>query len=267
MASKTGWISCGELEIMRRISLVAVCCSSAFVSRARHSARCFSRSRILERLSLGDLPEGRSCVSAPLFAGFAGRAISLSMPHAVCKLSACQAKPVEWHGTAFWYRHLGSGGASEVWAGRSPGSPTGCGDHRRPAVSHSGLEGLAPERPCSWPGSIGDRHQGSQVTDQICRTASIGRRPDCDGLPARLATGGTQVTISKRNWSDLFACRWLRPRRALHGLQRARRMGSFALRERDGEILGQTFRPLRVTNQSQLAEELVRRAEGAGGSL
>ena len=32
MASKTGWTSVGELEITRRISAVAVCCSSDSVS-------------------------------------------------------------------------------------------------------------------------------------------------------------------------------------------------------------------------------------------
>ena len=35
MASKTGWTSVGELEMTRRISAVAVCCSSASVSGAR----------------------------------------------------------------------------------------------------------------------------------------------------------------------------------------------------------------------------------------
>ena len=32
MMSNTGWTSVGELEMTRRISLVAVCCSSASVS-------------------------------------------------------------------------------------------------------------------------------------------------------------------------------------------------------------------------------------------
>src|SRR5262249_25953233 len=41
-------------------------------------------------------------------------------------------------------------------------------------------------------------------------TAAVSRRPERDRLPAGLATGGPQITISKRNWSDLFACKWLR---------------------------------------------------------
>src|SRR2546422_10388702 len=38
MASNTGWASAGELEITRRISLVAVCCSSASVGVASRRA-------------------------------------------------------------------------------------------------------------------------------------------------------------------------------------------------------------------------------------
>jgi hypothetical protein len=39
MVLKTGWTSVGELEMTRRISLVAVCCSSASVrSRFRASS-------------------------------------------------------------------------------------------------------------------------------------------------------------------------------------------------------------------------------------
>src|SRR5215813_4784631 len=104
------------------------------------------------------------------------------------------------------------GGASEARGGRSPGTPAKGGNHCRPAVSRGGLEGVPPGWPClvSWAGSIGDRHEGPQVASYIHRTAAVSRRPDRDRLPARLATGGPQITISKRNWSDLFACRWLR---------------------------------------------------------
>ena len=44
MASNTGWMSVGELEITRRISAVAVCCSSDSVSsRFRASSSWNSR--------------------------------------------------------------------------------------------------------------------------------------------------------------------------------------------------------------------------------
>src|SRR5262249_21285976 len=63
MASNTGWTSVGEPEITRRISLVAVCCSSASASRSdasasrfSASARRFSRSRTLELPLFSDLP-------------------------------------------------------------------------------------------------------------------------------------------------------------------------------------------------------------------
>jgi hypothetical protein len=56
----------------------------------------------------------------------------------------------------------------------------------------------------SWPGSVGDRHEGPQVANRIHRTASIGQR--------RTATGDPQITMLKLNWSDLFADRWLRAR-------------------------------------------------------
>src|SRR5215831_829759 len=100
---------------------------------------------------------------------------------------------------------------------RGPEGHPGHGDHCRLAASRSGLEGLPPGWPCpvSWPlwdGSIGDRHEGLQVANQIHRTASVRRRPDPDRLPARPATGAPHITISKRNWSDLFAGRWLRAR-------------------------------------------------------
>ena len=39
IASNTGWTSVGELEMTRRISLVAVCCSSASVSSRFRSPR------------------------------------------------------------------------------------------------------------------------------------------------------------------------------------------------------------------------------------
>src|SRR5437899_7711746 len=62
MTSNTGWPSAGELEITRRISLVAVCCSNA-------SARLFSRSRTLAVPLLGALRLTKSLAST-LLAGF-----------------------------------------------------------------------------------------------------------------------------------------------------------------------------------------------------
>jgi len=44
IASKTGRTSVAEPEMTRRMSLVAVCCSSASVSRFVAAARRFSRS-------------------------------------------------------------------------------------------------------------------------------------------------------------------------------------------------------------------------------
>ncbi len=75
--------------------------------------------------------------------------------------------------------------------GQSPGMPTWRGDHYRPAASRSGLEGLPLGWPCpvSWPGSVGDWHEGPQVANRIHRTASIGQR--------RTATGDPQITMSK----------------------------------------------------------------------
>jgi hypothetical protein len=51
MASKTGWTPVGELEITRKISLVAVCCSrsSLICAWALVSARCFSSSSVNSR--------------------------------------------------------------------------------------------------------------------------------------------------------------------------------------------------------------------------
>src|SRR5262249_59227768 len=47
IVSNTGWVSVGELEITRRISEVAVCCSRASASR-------FSRSRVVASSLIGD---------------------------------------------------------------------------------------------------------------------------------------------------------------------------------------------------------------------
>ena len=69
---RTGSTSVGELAITRRISLVAVCCSSA-------SARRLSRSRTLEPSFLSDL---RAAAGLPLaldFVGFAPRRIVISL--------------------------------------------------------------------------------------------------------------------------------------------------------------------------------------------
>jgi hypothetical protein len=57
-ALNTGWTSVGELAITRKISLVAVCCSSASASRLSASARRFSRSRSLESSVFSDLRAG-----------------------------------------------------------------------------------------------------------------------------------------------------------------------------------------------------------------
>src|SRR6266436_9043327 len=69
MTSKTGWTSVGELEVTRRISLVAVCCS-------RESARAFSRASTLASsaafvICVMDTP----CVRGP------GAASSRQLPH------------------------------------------------------------------------------------------------------------------------------------------------------------------------------------------
>src|SRR5215831_3236956 len=84
-ASNTGWTSVGELEITRRISLVAACWSSASArsrllvwSCSSASARRFSRSRALASLFLGDLRATGGLPSLD-FAGFGPRRISLSL--------------------------------------------------------------------------------------------------------------------------------------------------------------------------------------------
>jgi hypothetical protein len=83
---KTGWRSVGELAITRRISAVAVCCSSASASRFSASAsrfsasaRCFSRSRTLEPSFFRDLRLTRSLASTVAFAGFELRRIGPSL--------------------------------------------------------------------------------------------------------------------------------------------------------------------------------------------
>ena len=49
MVSNTGWTSVGELQMTRRISLVAVCCSSVSVrSRLRVSSSC-EQADVLDR--------------------------------------------------------------------------------------------------------------------------------------------------------------------------------------------------------------------------
>src|SRR6266542_3446925 len=84
---RTGWRSVGELEITRKISLVAVCCYRASVSRLSASVlslsasakRC-SRSRTLEPSFFGDFGASGRFASASTFAGFARRSIKLSLP-------------------------------------------------------------------------------------------------------------------------------------------------------------------------------------------
>src|SRR5206468_2451380 len=71
-ASSTGPSSVGELEITRRISLVAVCCSIA-------SARRFSRSRTLEASFFRNFPATGSLASTLGFVGFALRRIGPSL--------------------------------------------------------------------------------------------------------------------------------------------------------------------------------------------
>ena len=73
-AVSTRWISVGELEITRRISTIAVCCSSASVRR-------FSSSWIAGAFFPGALrASGLFRGSLTTFAGFARRPISLSLP-------------------------------------------------------------------------------------------------------------------------------------------------------------------------------------------
>src|SRR5712692_6159220 len=92
-ASSTGWMSVGELEITRRIALVAVCCSSASVnarffscrispvafSRSKLSVRRFSRSLTLEPSFFSDLRTS-GCLALTLgVLGFAPRGIRPSL--------------------------------------------------------------------------------------------------------------------------------------------------------------------------------------------
>ena len=49
IASKTGWTSVGELEMTRRISLVAVCCSSASVSSRFRASELREQPHVLDR--------------------------------------------------------------------------------------------------------------------------------------------------------------------------------------------------------------------------
>src|SRR5215469_17062724 len=73
IVSNTGWVSAGELEITRRISEVAVCCSRASASRFSASANRSSRSRTLEvSLSRGLGAAGR-LASIFAFEGFEPR--------------------------------------------------------------------------------------------------------------------------------------------------------------------------------------------------
>ena len=69
-ASSTGWMSVGELLMTRRMSAVAVCCSSA-------SARRFSSSRVPAASCFGALRASGRFVSALTFADIARRPINL----------------------------------------------------------------------------------------------------------------------------------------------------------------------------------------------
>jgi hypothetical protein len=69
----------GELEMTRRISAVAVCCSSASASRFRDSARRFSRSRVLASSLLGRLRAGGRTLLTFAFLGLARRLIRGSL--------------------------------------------------------------------------------------------------------------------------------------------------------------------------------------------
>ena len=48
MVSNTGWTSVGELEMTRRISLVAVCCSSASVSSRFRASQLREQAHVLD---------------------------------------------------------------------------------------------------------------------------------------------------------------------------------------------------------------------------
>ena len=49
IVSKTGWVSVGEAEIARRISLVAVCCSSDSVSSRFRASSSWEQAHVLDR--------------------------------------------------------------------------------------------------------------------------------------------------------------------------------------------------------------------------
>ena len=76
----TGWMSPDELLKTRRMSLVAVCCSSASASRFSASTRRFSRSRTLAPSSFGVLSASGRLASAFTFAAFARLTIRFSLP-------------------------------------------------------------------------------------------------------------------------------------------------------------------------------------------
>src|SRR5262245_11970718 len=86
IVSNTGWTSVGELEMTRRISAVAACCSSASAScltasafSLRASARRFSTSPTPDPSSLGDLRATGGLASLD-FVGFDPRGIGLPLP-------------------------------------------------------------------------------------------------------------------------------------------------------------------------------------------
>jgi hypothetical protein len=79
MASNTGWMSAGELEITRKISLVAACCSNA-------SARRLSTSWPLAPPPLSDFRAAGSLASTLHFADFA------PVPKALLAVQALQQR-------------------------------------------------------------------------------------------------------------------------------------------------------------------------------
>ena len=72
MVSKTGSTAAGDLEMARRISPVAACCSTASTSRFSASAKRFSRLRTLESSLVRDLWSRADFALALAFAGFTG---------------------------------------------------------------------------------------------------------------------------------------------------------------------------------------------------
>ena len=72
MVSKTGSTAAGYLEMARRISPVAACCSTASTSRFSASAKRFSRLRTLESSLVRDLWSRADFALALAFAGFTG---------------------------------------------------------------------------------------------------------------------------------------------------------------------------------------------------